>query len=255
MAALLELRPGIVWNNRLCRGIKGCFATPEQRIPDTGLDYDWETCMTINGTWGYKSYDHSWKSTDRLIRNLVDIASKGGNFLLNVGPTDEGLIPEPSVKRLVEIGPGLGLHEGQQRLDGVGDYQAVPEVAAAAHRDLVVEQGQGVRTADHDGVGVGAAGSYLRGHPQRAEAFGEGTDHQVRETLQITDRSYVISKGTVLCHGTPNEVLSHAEAREKYFGDGIDIGSPGPPPPHGPLAGKQRRSTTTEPRRRRSDLE
>ena len=58
------------------------------------------------------------------------------------------------------------------------------------------------------------------------------TDHQVRETLQITDRSYVIHKGAVLCHGTPREVLSHPEARERYFGSGIDIGSMGPPAPH-----------------------
>lgn len=58
------------------------------------------------------------------------------------------------------------------------------------------------------------------------------TDHQVRETLEITDRSYVIHKGSVLCHGTPREVLSHAEARERYFGDGIDLGTAGPPPPH-----------------------
>ncbi|MBN1588676.1 MAG: alpha-L-fucosidase [Pirellulales bacterium] len=101
---LLDLRPGIVWNNRLCRDIKGCFTTPEQRIPDTGLDYDWETCMTMNHTWGYKSFDHGWKSTESLIQKLVDIASKGGNFLLNVGPTSEGLIPEPSVRRLKEVG-------------------------------------------------------------------------------------------------------------------------------------------------------
>ena len=58
------------------------------------------------------------------------------------------------------------------------------------------------------------------------------TDHQVRETLQITDRSYVIHKGAVLCHGTPREVLSHPEARERYFGTGIDLGSVGPPAPH-----------------------
>ncbi len=81
------------------------------------------------------------------------------------------------------------------------------------------------------------------------------TDHQVRETLQITDRSYVISKGQVLCHGTPQEVVNHAEAREKYFGDSMDLGSPGPPPPHGrlidddpPVTAPRRR------RRRRSDL-
>ncbi|HBO44610.1 MAG TPA: alpha-L-fucosidase [Planctomycetaceae bacterium] len=101
---LLDLRPGIVWNNRLGGDYKGCFTTPEQRIPDTGLDYDWETCMTLNQTWGYKSFDHAWKTPETLIRNLVDIASKGGNFLLNVGPTKEGEIPSPSIKSLKEIG-------------------------------------------------------------------------------------------------------------------------------------------------------
>ncbi len=67
------------------------------------------------------------------------------------------------------------------------------------------------------------------------------TDHQVRETLQITDRSYVVTEGKVLCHGTPAEVLAHPKARELYFGSGIDVGSssperlrvdpPSPPPP------------------------
>jgi len=58
------------------------------------------------------------------------------------------------------------------------------------------------------------------------------TDHQYRETLQITDRSYIIAKGRVLCHGTPPEVLNHAEAREGYFGNNADVGSSGPPAPH-----------------------
>ena len=103
---LLKLQPEIITNNRLDKGKKtGDFETPEQKIPDTGLPgKDWETCMTINRTWGYRSYDHDWKSTETLIRNLVDIASKGGNYLLNVGPTGDGLIPEPSVERLKEIG-------------------------------------------------------------------------------------------------------------------------------------------------------
>ena len=65
---------------------------------------DWETCMTMNDTWGYKSYDDHWKPVETLIRNLVDIASKGGNYLLNVGPTAEGLIPGPSVERLQTVG-------------------------------------------------------------------------------------------------------------------------------------------------------
>jgi alpha-L-fucosidase len=105
LVALLKLKPGIIHNNRLGGGYKGDTETPEQFIPATGYPgRDWETCMTMNGTWGYKSYDHNWKSSEMLIRNLVDIASKGGNYLLNVGPTSEGLIPEPSVERLKEIG-------------------------------------------------------------------------------------------------------------------------------------------------------
>jgi alpha-L-fucosidase len=101
---LLKLQPGIIHNNRLGGGYEGDTKTPEQHIPGTGLPGDWEACMTMNDTWGYKSYDHNWKSTETLIRNLVDIASKGGNYLLNVGPTAEGLIPEASIERLKAIG-------------------------------------------------------------------------------------------------------------------------------------------------------
>jgi alpha-L-fucosidase len=108
---LLKLQPGIIWNNRLGGGYKGDTETPEQKIPATGYKgRDWETCMTMNGTWGYKSYDNKWKSTETLVRNLVDIASKGGNYLLNVGPTSEGLIPEPSVERLKEIGDWMKIN-------------------------------------------------------------------------------------------------------------------------------------------------
>jgi alpha-L-fucosidase len=102
---VLKLQPGIIMNNRLGGGFDGDSETPEQFIPATGFPgRDWETCMTMNDTWGFKSYDNNWKSTETLIRNLVDIASKGGNYLLNVGPTSEGLIPSPSVERLKEIG-------------------------------------------------------------------------------------------------------------------------------------------------------
>lgn len=102
---LLKLQPGIITNNRLGGGYRGDTETPEQNIPSTGIPgRDWETCMTINGTWGYKSYEHNWKSTETLLRNLVDIVSKGGNYLLNVGPTGEGEIPAPCVERLEAIG-------------------------------------------------------------------------------------------------------------------------------------------------------
>ena len=102
---LLRLQPGIIYNNRLGGGYGGDTETPEQFVPATGFPgRDWETCMTMNDTWGYKSYDNQWKSAQDLVHNLVDIASKGGNYLLNVGPTSEGLIPAPSVERLQRIG-------------------------------------------------------------------------------------------------------------------------------------------------------
>src|SRR5256885_527959 len=78
---------------------------PEQQVPPEGLPgVDWETCMTMNDTWGYKSYDDDWKDTRTLLRTLIDVASKGGNFLLNVGPTADGVIPGPIVSRLHEMG-------------------------------------------------------------------------------------------------------------------------------------------------------
>ncbi len=102
---LVKTQPDIITNNRLGGGYGGDLSTPEQHIPSTGTPgRDWETCMTMNNTWGFKSYDHDWKPTQTLLRNLVDIASKGGNYLLNVGPTSLGEIPEPSVERLKEVG-------------------------------------------------------------------------------------------------------------------------------------------------------
>lgn len=105
LAAQLSLAPGIITNNRLGGGYKGDTETPEQFVPPTGFDdRDFEVCMTMNGTWGYKSWDHNWKSTNEIIHKLCDIASKGGNFLLNVGPKADGTIPQPSVERLKQVG-------------------------------------------------------------------------------------------------------------------------------------------------------
>lgn len=102
---LVKLQPHIITNNRLGAGYPGDTETPEQYIPATGYPgRDWETCMTMNDTWGFKSYDQNWKPTEKLVRQLVEAASKGGNYLLNVGPTSEGEIPQPSIERLRAVG-------------------------------------------------------------------------------------------------------------------------------------------------------
>ena len=114
---LRAIRPNLIINNRVGHSREGMagfdksghgvgdFGTPEQEVPANGLPgVDWETCMTMNDTWGYKSYDDNWKDTRSLVRTLIDVASKGGNLLLNVGPTARGVIPAPSVSRLREMG-------------------------------------------------------------------------------------------------------------------------------------------------------
>jgi alpha-L-fucosidase len=118
-----SLQPNIIVNNRVGAGrtgmagmnaegeFAGDYGTPEQEIPATGLpDVDWETCMTMNDHWGYNKADTNFKSSAELIRNLVDIVSKGGNYLLNVGPTAEGLFPERSVQRLRDIGAWMKIN-------------------------------------------------------------------------------------------------------------------------------------------------
>lgn len=107
LQALLKLQPQIISNDRLKRpNFPGDTKTPEQKIPNQSeLDgKDWETCMTMNGSWGYKSWDNNWKPTETLIRNLIDIASKGGNYLLNIGPKEDGSFPQESIDRLKEVG-------------------------------------------------------------------------------------------------------------------------------------------------------
>jgi len=117
------LKPSILVNNRVDTGRKGMqgmnaddqdyagdFGTPEQEILEGTSTFDWEACMTMNDTWGFDSSDDNWKSAETLIYNLIDVAAKGGNYLLNVGPTAEGLIPAPSVERLAEIGDWLAIN-------------------------------------------------------------------------------------------------------------------------------------------------
>jgi len=129
-----ELQPGTLVNDRI--GVDADYETPEQFIPTaiptkgiklTGIDPEvskrlkntvprpedfrlWETCMTINNTWAYNKNDHEFKSEQTLIRGLVEVASRGGNFLLNVGPQPDGQIQPEFQQRLRAIGDWLTLN-------------------------------------------------------------------------------------------------------------------------------------------------
>jgi len=101
------IQPECLVNGRIGNALGDYAETGDNVIPGERMDQDWEVPATINDTWGFKSDDHNWKSTQDLVRKLVDCASKGGNYLLNVGPTAEGVIPQPSVERLLAIGQWL----------------------------------------------------------------------------------------------------------------------------------------------------
>ena len=129
-----SIQPNVIVNNRVGKaragmngmnkgnGAVGDYGTPEQEIPATGFPgADWESCMTMNDTWGYKKDDQHWKSAPTILHMLIDCASKGGNFLLNVGPTAEGVIPQPSVERLQEVGKWM-----QVNGESIYDTQASP---------------------------------------------------------------------------------------------------------------------------------
>ncbi|MFC1500419.1 alpha-L-fucosidase [Candidatus Zixiibacteriota bacterium] len=135
----LELQPDVIVNNRVdvnrggMEGIStdersaGDYGTPEQQIPAMGLPgVDWETCMTMNRYWGYNRADTEYKSTRELIRMLVDIASKGGNYLLNVGPTPEGTFPQESIERLEEIGAWMDVNGDAIYGTSASPFGAVP---------------------------------------------------------------------------------------------------------------------------------
>ena len=97
----------LIFNDRMEDKLTGDFKTPEQSIPDmpsNGDGTDWETCMTLNDNWGYAAHDVRWKTTEDVLQKLIDIASKGGNYLLNIGPKADGTFPAESINCLEEVG-------------------------------------------------------------------------------------------------------------------------------------------------------
>jgi alpha-L-fucosidase len=100
---VLELQPDIIVNNR--NRLAGDFSTPEETTQ--AAKGDWESCMTMNDSWGYCSGDQTWKSPQRIVRDLVECARDGGNYLLNIGPKADGSVPESSIRILNAVGGWL----------------------------------------------------------------------------------------------------------------------------------------------------
>jgi alpha-L-fucosidase len=99
---VFDLQPDIIVNNR--NGLPGDFSTPEQEISAAQAGRAWESCMTLNDSWGYHRNDNAWKTSRRIIQNLIECNRDGGNYLLNIGPRPDGSAPDESVRVLSEVG-------------------------------------------------------------------------------------------------------------------------------------------------------
>lgn len=156
-----SLQPATLVNDRI--GVPGDYVTPEQFIPKaiptkdvhfSAVDQNvqkelkpgiprpedfqlWETCMTINNTWAYNMHDHNYKSAQFLIRALVEVASRGGNFLLNVGPQPDGVIQPEFQERLRAIGDWMAINSDSIYGTTYGPIQGSPAIRTTAKRDTV----------------------------------------------------------------------------------------------------------------------
>ncbi|HVU33821.1 MAG TPA: alpha-L-fucosidase [Opitutaceae bacterium] len=106
MQLVHQLQPECIVNQRVGNRY-GDYRVEEQNIPKSALHDPWETCMTLNRHWGYFYGDEDYKPASVVIRHLIDVVSKNGNFLLNVGPTGEGVIPPPAIADLRQVGRWL----------------------------------------------------------------------------------------------------------------------------------------------------
>src|SRR6266550_471678 len=156
-----KLQPATIVNDRI--GLVGDYETPEQFIPSAIPTKDvrfnavdssvqqklkttipkpedfqlWETCMTINNTWAYNAHDHEYKSAQMLIRSLVEVASRGGNFLLNVGPQPDGVIQPEFQDRLRAIGDWLSINGDSIYGTTYGPIQGVPSIRVTAKKEKI----------------------------------------------------------------------------------------------------------------------
>lgn len=210
VALIRELQPDCIINKRVGHDL-GDYGTPEQKIPSGKDIKPWETCMTVSERiWGYNK-TVGYRDSDQLIRNLIDIASKGGNYLLNVGPTGEGIIPAPSVERLQAMGNWLRIngeaiygcgptpfgrevgHYSETELDKYGKSTFVPEWkwrATTQPGKLFIHCFEWPETLQIPNPGKKVSKAYLLGDPKRTTLDVVQTEEDVSIALpeQAPDR-------------------------------------------------------------------
>jgi len=125
---ILSIQPNCIINSRIGNGF-GDYDVSEQKINANTELKPWESCITMSGKWGFSKFDKSWKTPELLVRHLVEIVCKGGNFLLNVGPNSLGELPEKSIENLSVIGSWMKINH--EAIYGTRPWNTVNEFAAS----------------------------------------------------------------------------------------------------------------------------
>jgi alpha-L-fucosidase len=185
-----QLQPDCLVNGRIGNALGDYAEARDNRIPDALVQSDWEVPATINDTWGFKKDDHNWKSVEDLLRKLVDVTSKGGNYLLNVGPTAEGAIPQPSVERLEAMGKWLARN-------GDSVYGTRPGPIQGAAWGRTTQKGNTVYlhvfewpsngVLRVEGLGKRATGAALLDGGQRLDVSGDGAAATIKVPAKAPD--------------------------------------------------------------------
>jgi len=210
-----SLQPNVIVNNRVSPSRSGMesvgatgehfgdFGTPEQYIPPTGLPgTDWETCMTMNDHWGYNKNDANWKSSTQLVQNLVDIVSKGGNYLLNIGPTALGELPPESLERLRDIGAWMRVNGEAVYGTSASPFKRLPwgrctQKGAGADTALylhVFEWSQPQALLLVPSIGNQPLGAKLLATGEALEVFRSGSDIAIRLPAKAPDEAVSVIK-------------------------------------------------------------
>ncbi|HXJ93238.1 MAG TPA: alpha-L-fucosidase [Terriglobia bacterium] len=179
-AMVFKLQPDIIVNNR--NGLPGDFSTPEQHISASKEGRAWESCMTMNDSWGYQRADDDWKSAKTLVNNVIECAQGGGNYLLNIGPKGDGSIPMESVERLSAVGEWMDDH-------GPTIYEAERSQVRSSVMAGFTRKGNTLYVHVHNWPGSTVAVGGLKTKATSAKFFTTGQPVEFKQTefrLQLT---------------------------------------------------------------------